>query len=193
MTASSLRSRTRCSRLPSTAAYPTRSGDYPGHPRPRATRSEQDVTPCPGQPGRMTRTKENPTEVCQADFALDGGHVTEDCFARTRIVFDYLMPWVNPPGIIPGSISLTAPSPLTRGKRSLPRPHSRTAGQIRLLTGAYHQHGKASAHVDQWCAFEVEGSPAPIADILSTWVRPLPGPARHLPRSARPAGGDAGR
>lgn len=28
-------------------------------------------------------------------------------------------------------------------------------------------------HVDQWCAFEVEGTPAPIADILSTWARPL--------------------
>jgi hypothetical protein len=132
----------------------------------------RDVTLLQASGDEMTGTPEEVTEEYQADFALDGGHVTEDCFARTRIVFDYLMPWVNPPGIVHENL---ADGTFTVDPRqTVITEAALTDGRtVRLLTGAYHQHGKASAHVDQWCAFEVEGSPAPIADILSTWVRPL--------------------
>lgn len=60
----------------------------------------QEVTLLQASGYDMTGTSEDVTEEYQADFALDGGHVTGDCFTRMRIVLDSLMPWVSPPGIV---------------------------------------------------------------------------------------------
>ena len=69
----------------------------------------RDVTLLQASGYYMAGTPEDVTEEYQADFALDGGHVTEDCLAQVRVVLDCLMPWVNPPGAWCTRIPRTAP------------------------------------------------------------------------------------
>ena len=40
------------------------------------------------------------TETWIADFAVTGGHISGDAISQMTVIFDYLMPWVQPPGII---------------------------------------------------------------------------------------------
>jgi len=111
-------------------------------------------------------------ETWSARFVLTGGLVPDDLFSRVQVNFDYLLPWVRPAGILRGELMAstvvidTARSTLAEATL----PDGRT---VRLLTGVTGRRSHDSVHLDQWCAFEVEGQPTPLAEILNDWVRPL--------------------
>src|SRR6266702_742302 len=111
-------------------------------------------------------------ETWSASFALTGGLIAEDRFSQVWVVLDYLMPWAQPPGIVhaePAAATFTID------------PHRSTLGEntladgrvIRLITGVEGRRDEASVHFEQWCAFEVEGEPTSLIEILNEWVRPL--------------------
>lgn len=111
-------------------------------------------------------------ETWSASFALTGGLVLDDRFSRVQVDFDYLLPWVRPAGILRSELMAstvvidTARSTLAEATL----PDGRT---VRLLTGVKGGRSHDSVHLDQWCAFEVEGQPTPLAEILNDWVRSL--------------------
>lgn len=111
-------------------------------------------------------------ETWSAQFALRGGLAADDRFSQVQVVFDYLLPWAQPPGILVSE--LTAPTVIVDTNRSLLAeaglPDGRT---VRLLTGVEGSRDDTSLHLNQWCAFEVAGDPAPLVEILNDWVRPL--------------------
>ena len=111
-------------------------------------------------------------ETWSADFALTGGLIAEDRFSHVLVVFDYLMPWTHPPGMVDGD--LTARSFTINAQRSILAETVLADGRsVRLITGVNGQRDETSVHFDQWCAFEVEGEPTAVIDILNEWVRPL--------------------
>ncbi len=112
-------------------------------------------------------------ETWSADFALTGGLTSDDTFKQVVVIFDYLMPWVQPPGIIrrePFSSSSTVETQqMTLAETAL--GDGRT---VRLVTGVEGRDTGDSVHLDQWCGLEVTGEePKPILEVLNKWVRPL--------------------
>jgi ApeA N-terminal domain 1 len=111
-------------------------------------------------------------ENWSARFALRGGLAGKDRFSRVHVVFDYLLPWTQPAGIFSGA--LTAKSFTVDTMESILAVATLGDGRtVRLVTGAEGNRSDTSIHLDQWCAFEVTGRPAPLAEILNDWVRPL--------------------
>lgn len=124
------------------------------------------------QASGYTMPVEQIQETWSADFALTGELIAEDRFSQVLVVFDYLMPWANPPGMVHGD--LTARSFTVDAQRSTLAETMLADGRtVRLVTGVDGRRDEASVHFDQWCAFEVEGEPAPVIEILNEWVRPL--------------------
>jgi hypothetical protein len=111
-------------------------------------------------------------ETWTASFALTGGLVAEDNFSRVWVVFDYLMPWTQPPGIFREAV--TAASFTIDAQQSTLAEATLDGGRtVRLITGVEGSRNDASIHLDQWCAFEIEGESAAVIEILNDWVRPL--------------------
>lgn len=111
-------------------------------------------------------------ENWSARFALRGGMVGEDRFSRVHVVFDYLLPWTQPAGIFRGA--LTARSFTVDTVESVLAEATLGDGRtVRLVTGVEGNRSDTSIHLDQWCALEVAGQSAPLAEILNDWVRPL--------------------
>jgi hypothetical protein len=111
-------------------------------------------------------------ETWSADFALTGG-LSSDTFRQMVVIFDYLMPWVRPPGIVqrePFSSGFTVETQqMTLAETAL--SDGRT---VRLVTGVEGRQADDSVHLDQWCGLEVTGEePKPVLEVLNRWVRPL--------------------
>ncbi len=66
-------------------------------------------------------------ETWIADFAVTGGLTSGDAFSQMVVIFDYLMPWVRPSGIIRGDLFRPA-SPSKRSRRRWPRRRLAPAG-----------------------------------------------------------------
>ena len=111
-------------------------------------------------------------ETWSASFALTGGLIAADHFSQVMVELDYLMPWARPPGIVdprpPATTFTIDPRRAVLGEASL--PDGRT---VRMITGVDGRADEASVRFDQWCAFEIEGQPASLIEILNEWVRPL--------------------
>ena len=112
-------------------------------------------------------------ETWIADFAVTGGLTSGDAFSQMVVIFDYLMPWVRPPGIIRGDLfspSFTVEMQQTRLAETA-RGASRT---VRLVAGVEGRQADDSVHLDQWCGLEVTGEePKPVLEVLNEWARPL--------------------
>jgi len=119
-----------------------------------------------------TMPVEQMQETWLASFALTGGLIAEDRFCKVRVVLDYLMPWARPPGIVHAEPTAATfaidPHPSTLGESMLADGKT-----VRLITGVEGRRAESSAHFDQWCAFDVEGEPTSLIEILNEWVRPL--------------------
>jgi hypothetical protein len=114
-------------------------------------------------------------ETWRADFLFSGGLIHDDRFVQVQVVFDYLMPWMRPPGIAKGEIGqddvvvdtqrvTVDQAPLTHKTR------------VRLTTGVKGRWDHASVHLDQWSALEVTGlarKAKTIMGVLNDWVQPL--------------------
>lgn len=111
-------------------------------------------------------------ETWRISFVLSGRLLTEDHFEQVTVVFDYLMAWVRPPGIV--DAGPTAETFTINSQRSAlaetALPDGRT---VKVITGVEGRRDESSVHFQQWCAFEVEGPTTPLIDILNQWVRPL--------------------
>lgn len=111
-------------------------------------------------------------ETWFATFVLTGGLIGEDSFSQVLVVFDYLMPWVQPPGIMGGEIGVDSFTARTQ-RVTLAETTLDDGTLVRLIAGVAGQWGDTSIHLDQWCAFEVTGGPAAITEILNRWIGPL--------------------
>jgi hypothetical protein len=117
-----------------------------------------------------------PTEGVQetwfADFTVTGGLIGNDAFSQMVVIFDYLMPWVQPPGILRSE--LLAPSVTVETQPTVLAETTLGDGiAVRLVTGVAGQWSDAAVHADQWCGLEVTGEPKPVIDVLNEWARPL--------------------
>jgi ApeA N-terminal domain 1 len=117
-----------------------------------------------------------PTEGVQetwfADFSLTGGLIGADAFSQMVVIFDYLMPWVQPPGILRSE--LLSPSVTFETQPAVLAEATLGDGTaVRLVSGVDGQWGDSAVHVDQWCGLEMTGGPKPVIDLLNEWARPL--------------------
>ena len=112
-------------------------------------------------------------ETWTADFAVTGGHTSGDAFSQMVLIFDCLMPWVRPPGIIRGD--LFAPSfTVETQQATLAHTELGDGRAVRLVAGVEGRQAGDSVHLDQWCGLEVTGEkPKPALEVLSEWARPL--------------------
>lgn len=121
-----------------------------------------------------TMPVEQMQETWSASFALTGGLIAEDHFNQARVVLDYLMPWVQPPGIVHAEpTASTFTIDIDPHRSTLAETMLADGRLVRLITGVEGRRDETSIHFDQWCAFEVEGKPTPLIEILNEWVRPL--------------------
>jgi ApeA N-terminal domain 1 len=113
------------------------------------------------------------SEGWSASFALTGaGLAADDRFTHVLFDLDHLLPWVQPSGILRSG--LTAPVVEVDTQRSTLAEAAIPDGRIvRILTGVTGRRSDTAIHLDQWCAFEVEGGPTRLVEILNDWVRPL--------------------
>ena len=117
-----------------------------------------------------------PTEGVQetwfADFSLTGGLIGNDAFSQMVVIFDYLMPCVQPPGILRSE--LLSPNITVETQPTVQAETTLGDGTaVRLVTGVDGQWGDDAVHIDQWCGLEVTGEPKPVIDVLNEWARPL--------------------
>jgi hypothetical protein len=112
-------------------------------------------------------------ETWIADFAVTGGLTSGDAFSQMVVIFDYLMPWVQPPGIMRGDLfshSFTVETQQT----TLAETVLGDGRTVRLVTGIEGRQADDSGHLDQWCGLEVTSEePKPALEVLNEWVRPL--------------------
>jgi ApeA N-terminal domain 1 len=111
-------------------------------------------------------------ETWSASFALTGGLVPDDRFSRVQVDFDYLLSWARPPGIVRSELTDSNVT-IDTDRSTLAEATLPDSRKVRLLTGVTGRRSHDSVHLDQWCAFELEGQPTPLAEILNDWVRPL--------------------
>jgi hypothetical protein len=112
-------------------------------------------------------------ETWIADFAVTGGLTSDDAFSQMVVIFDYLMPWVRPSGIIRGD--LFSPSFTVETQQTTLAETALGAGRtVRLVAGVEGRQADDSVHLDQWCGLEVTGEePKPVLEVLNEWARPL--------------------
>lgn len=147
---------------------------------------------------------ENLNETWRAAFLFSGGLVTKNRFVQVQVVFDYLMPWVQPPGI--ATTAKDGHSDVTVDARRVILEQAKLADGtvVRLRAGAEGRWNHASVHLDQWTAFEVTGlarKSKTVLEVLNDWVRPLQDllvvclgrPVRIDQLAVRPRGQPAGR
>lgn len=100
-------------------------------------------------------------ETWSADFALTGGMISDDAFAQVIVVFDYLMPWAQPPGIV--TSGLLSPQVTVETQQVMLAETVLSGGTaVRLVTGVAGRRSDDFVHLDQWCGFEVSGEPRPV-------------------------------
>lgn len=113
------------------------------------------------------------TETWIADFAVAGGHISGDAFNQMVVIFDYLMRWVQPPGIIRHDL-LSSSLTVETQQATLAQTELSDGRTVRLVTGAEGGHADDSVHYDQWCGLQVTGEkPKPVLEVLNSWARPL--------------------
>jgi hypothetical protein len=113
------------------------------------------------------------SETWIADFAVTGGHTSGDAFSQMVVIFDYLMPWVQPPGIIRGDL-LSPSFTVETQQATLAQTELGDGRTVRLVTGVEGRQTGDSVHLDQWCGLEVTGEePKPVLEVLNSWARPL--------------------
>lgn len=112
-------------------------------------------------------------EIWFADFALSGGFMTGDVVSKVTVVFDYLMPWVQPTGIVRGDL-FSSRFAIETERVTLEEADLDDRRKVRLLAGVAGRRASDAIHLDQYCALEVTGEePKPILEVLNDWVRPL--------------------
>jgi hypothetical protein len=114
-------------------------------------------------------------ESWQADFLFIGGLITSDRFTRVQVVFDCLMPWAAPAGIVRGEIGGDDVSIDTR-RITVNQAILGDRTKVRLCTGVEGRWDHSRVHLDQWAAFEVTSlarNAKTIRGVLEDWVRPL--------------------
>ena len=95
-------------------------------------------------------------ETWFADFALTHGLISGDAFSQMVIIFDYLMPWVRPPGILRSDLFSSSVTVETQ-QETLAEAALGDGRTIRLITGVAGRRADDSVHLDQWCGMEVNG------------------------------------
>jgi len=112
-------------------------------------------------------------ETWIADFAVTGGHISGDAFNQMTVIFDYLMPWVQPPGIIRHDL-LSSSFTVETQQATLAQIELGDGRTVRLVTGVEGDQTDAFVHLDQWCGLQVTGEePKPVLEVLNAWARPL--------------------
>jgi hypothetical protein len=123
----------------------------------------------------LSQPVENMKENWRANFLFSGALMRDFRFIHAQVVFDYLMPWAQPPGIVRDEISNDDLVIDTR-RVTLAQAALCDKTKVRLCTGVEGHSDHASVHFDQWSALEVTG-PAKkaktIMEVLDDWVRPL--------------------
>ena len=113
------------------------------------------------------------TETWFADFAVSGGHISGDGFSQMTVIFDYLMPWVQPPGIVRHEL-LSSSLTVETQQATLAQTELGDGRTVRLVTGVEGGHADDSVHLDQWCGLQVTGEKlVPVLEVLNSWARPL--------------------
>ena len=112
-------------------------------------------------------------ETWFADFALTGDLIDGDAFSQMVVIFDHLMPWVRPPGILRGGLFSPSFSVETQ-QVTLAETALSDGRTVRLVAGVAGSRGDDSVHLDQWCGLEVTGvEPRTVLEVLNEWGRPL--------------------
>jgi hypothetical protein len=112
-------------------------------------------------------------ETWFADFALTGGLIDSEAFSQMVVIFDYLMPWVRPPGILRGELFSPSFSVETQ-QVTLAETALSDGRTVRLVAGVAGDRGDDSIHLDQWCGLEVTSEePRTVLEMLNEWGRPL--------------------
>jgi ApeA-like protein/HEPN superfamily Apea-like protein len=112
-------------------------------------------------------------ETWFADFAVTGGLTSGDGFSQMVVIFDYLMPWVRPPGIIRSELFSSSVTVDTQ-QVTLDETVLGDGRTVRLVSGVYGHQAGDGVHLDQWCGLEVTGEePKPVLEVLNEWARPL--------------------
>jgi hypothetical protein len=112
-------------------------------------------------------------ETWFADFALTGGLISGDAFSQMVVIFDYLMPWVRPPGILRSELFSSSVTVETQ-QVTLAEAALGDGRTVRLVTGVAGRRADDSVNLDQWCGLEVIGDqPKPVLEVLNEWARPL--------------------
>ena len=89
-------------------------------------------------------------ETWIAEFAVTGGHISGDAFNEMTVIFDYLMPWVQPPGITRSDL-LSSSFTVETQQATLAQTELGDGRTVRLVTGVEGDQTGASVHLDQWC------------------------------------------
>lgn len=119
-------------------------------------------------PGPFDAVHENWT----AGYALLGAWTDGAEFGHAMFSFDALLPWADPPGVASQAKSkllvVVDVTTAELAKTGLP-----DGTRLRLLAGTHGDWDHAQVRLEQWCAFEAEGGPLPLRDVMRQWVRPM--------------------
>ena len=113
------------------------------------------------------------TETWIADFALTGGLINDDTFTEMVVIFDDLMTWVDPPGMLRSDLLSSSITVETKGE-TLDETTLDDERTVLLISGVEGRSSDDSVHLDQWCGVKVTAAdPRPVLDVLNEWARPL--------------------
>lgn len=123
-------------------------------------------------------------ETWSASFALTGGLVPDDQFSRVQVTFDYLLPWVGPPGILRSELTASTVT-IDTARSTLAEATLADARTVRLLTGVTAQSrlGPPGAVV----CLRGRGPADTTCRDPQRLGPPTPGPPGRLPGPASPA------
>ena len=114
-------------------------------------------------------------ETWRADFLFNGSLIRDTRFIHAQMIFDYLMPWTRPPGILKSELTdkdVVIDSRLVTLDQAILDDRTK----VELCTGVAGRWDHASVHADQWTTLEITSlakRAKTITDLLNDWVRPL--------------------
>jgi hypothetical protein len=114
-------------------------------------------------------------EPWRSNFLFTGGLTDGGRFTHVQVVFDCLMPWVQPAGVASGGFG-GADVVIDTRRITIDEAVLDDRTKVRICTGVEGRQDHASVHLDQWVAFEVTGlarKAKTIRGVLDDWVRPL--------------------
>jgi ApeA N-terminal domain 1 len=114
-------------------------------------------------------------ETWLSNFLFTGGLTDGSRFTHVQVVFDCLMPWLQPAGIASGGFG-GADVVIDTRRVTVDEAILDNRTKVRICTGVEGRQNHASVHLGQWAAFEVTGlarKAKTIRGVLDDWVRPL--------------------